>query len=247
MKYCKECLYPSVSVLLNIHDDGICSGCRSHKSFLNSPDEFWKKREEKFQELLNEYKNESYYDCIVPVSGGKDSYYQTHVICKKYNLKPLLITYDGNNWLPVGEYNRNQRKNKFDIDHIMWSPSVDVLKKLNRLAFRKIGDMNWHDHCGIVTVPIIMAVKFKIPLIIWGETEWDIAGIYGPEDVVEFSNRSRHENSLRGYEWYDFIKNNEEKLTEKDLAWSKYPSDEEILSVGVRGIYIGNFFMWMGS
>ena len=74
MNYCKECLYPSVSVLLNIHDDGICSGCRSHKSFLNSPDEFWKKREEKFQELLNEYKNESYYVCIVPVSGGKDSY-----------------------------------------------------------------------------------------------------------------------------------------------------------------------------
>ncbi len=247
MKYCKECLYPSVSVLLNIHDDGICSGCRSHKSFLNSPDEFWKKREKKFQELLNEYKNESYYDCIVPVSGGKDSYYQTHVICKKYNLKPLLITYDGNNWLPEGEYNRNQLKNKFDIDHIMWSPSVDVLKKLNRLAFRKIGDMNWHDHCGIVTVPIIMAVKFKIPLIIWGETEWDIAGIYGPEDVVEFSNRSRHENSLRGYEWYDFIKNNEEKLTEKDFAWAKYPSDEEILSVGVRGIYIGNFFKWDGK
>ena len=247
MNYCKECLYPSVSVLLNIHDDGICSGCRSHKSFLNSPDEFWKKREKKFQELLNEYKNESYYDCIVPVSGGKDSYYQTHVICKKYNLKPLLITYDGNNWLPEGEYNRNQLKNKFDIDHIMWSPSVDVLKKLNRLAFKKIGDMNWHDHCGIVTVPIIMAVKFKIPLIIWGETEWDIAGIYGPEDVVEFSNRSRHENSLRGYEWYDFIENNEEKLTEKDFAWAKYPSDEEILSVGVRGIYIGNFFKWDGK
>ena len=247
MNYCKECLYPSVSVLLNIHDDGICSGCRSHKSFLDSSEEFWVKREKKFRSLLNEYKKNDYYDCIVPVSGGKDSYYQTHVICKKYNLKPLLITYDGNNWLPEGEYNRNQLKNKFDIDHIMWSPSVDVLKKLNRLAFKKIGDMNWHDHCGIVTVPIIMAVRFKIPLIIWGETEWDIAGIYGPEDVVEFSNRSRHENSLRGFEWYDFINDKDDKLTEKDFSWAKYPSDEEILSVGVRGIYIGNFFKWDGK
>ncbi len=247
MNYCKECLYPSVSVLLNIHDDGICSGCRSHKSFLDSSEEFWIKREKKFRSLLNEYKKNNYYDCIVPVSGGKDSYYQTHVICKKYNLKPLLITYDGNNWLPEGEYNRNQLKNKFDIDHIMWSPSVDVLKKLNRLAFKKIGDMNWHDHCGIVTVPIIMAVRFKIPLIIWGETEWDIAGIYGPEDVVEFSNRSRHENSLRGFEWYDFINDKDDKLTEKDFSWAKYPSDEEILSVGVRGIYIGNFFKWDGK
>jgi len=247
MIYCKECLYPSVSVLLNIHDDGICSGCRSHKAFLNSSDEFWKKREKIFEQLLNEYKSESYYDCIVPVSGGKDSYYQTHVICKKYNLKPLLITYDGNNWLPEGEYNRNQLKHKFDIDHIMWSPGVEVLKKLNRLSFKKIGDMNWHDHCGIVTVPIIMAVRLKIPLIIWGETEWDIAGIYGPEDIVEFSNRSRHENSLRGYEWYDFINNENDQLIEKDFSWAKYPSDEEILSVGVRGIYIGNFFKWEGK
>ena len=247
MIYCKECLYPSVSVLLNIHDDGICSGCRSHKAFLNSSDEFWAKREKVFEELLNEYKSKSYYDCIVPVSGGKDSYYQTHIICKKYNLKPLLITYDGNNWLPEGEYNRNQLKHKFDIDHIMWSPSVEVLKKLNRLSFKKIGDMNWHDHCGIVTVPIIMAVRFKIPLIIWGETEWDIAGIYGPEDIVEFSNRSRHENSLRGYEWYDFINDKNDQLIEKDFSWAKYPSDEEILSVGVRGIYIGNFFKWEGK
>jgi len=247
MIYCKECLYPSVSVLLNIHDDGICSGCRSHKAFLNSSDEFWKKREKIFEQLLNEYKSESYYDCIVPVSGGKDSYYQTHVICKKYNLKPLLITYDGNNWLPEGEYNRNQLKHKFDIDHIMWSPSVEVLKKLNRLSFKKIGDMNWHDHCGIFTAPIIVAVKFNIPLIIWGETEWDIAGIFGPEDFVEFSNRDRHENSLRGYEWYDFINDKDDYLTEKDFGWAKYPSDEEILSVGVRGIYIGNFFKWDGN
>ena len=41
--------------------------------------------------------------------------------------------------------------------------------------------MNWHDHCGIFTAPVIIAVKFKIPLIIWGETEWDIAGMYTPK------------------------------------------------------------------
>ena len=107
--------------------------------------------------------------------------------------------------------------------------------------------MNWHDHCGIFTAPIIVAVKFNIPLIIWGETEWDIAGIFGPEDYVEFSNRDRHENSLRGFEWYDFINDKEDHLTEKDFGWAKYPSDEDILSVGVKGIYIGNFFKWDGG
>ena len=246
MIFCKECVYPKSAVLLGIDDDGVCTACKAHKKFLDLSDEKWKQREKKFVEIINKYKNKNYYDCLIPVSGGKDSYFQTH-ICKKYGLKPLLVTYDNNNWLPEGSFNRDQMKKKFDIDHIMWSPGEEVLKKLNRLAFKKIGDMNWHDHCGIFTAPIIVAVKFNIPLIIWGETEWDIAGMFGPEDYVEFSNRDRHENSLRGYEWYDFVKDKEDYLTEKDFGWAKYPSDEEILSVGVRGIYIGNFFKWDGN
>ena len=246
MIFCKECVYPKSAVLLGIDDDGVCTACKSHKKFLSLSDDQWKEREKKFVEIINKYKNKNYYDCLIPVSGGKDSYFQTHV-CKKYGLKPLLVTYDNNNWLPEGSFNRDQMKKKFDIDHIMWSPGEEVLKKLNRLAFKKIGDMNWHDHCGIFTAPIIVAVKFNIPLIIWGETEWDIAGMFGPEDYVEFSNRDRHENSLRGFEWYDFINDKEDYLTEKDFGWAKYPSDEDILSVGVRGIYIGNFFKWEGN
>lgn len=105
-----------------------------------------------------------------------------------------------------------------------------------------MGDMNWQNHCGIATSPIQIAVKFKIPLIIWGETNWDISGMYDPDDFVEFSARVRHEHDLRGYEWYDMIKH--EGLREKDMLWAKYPSDEDILDVGVRGLYIGNFFQW---
>ena len=55
-------------------------------------------------------KNDNDYDCIIPVSGGKDSYYQTHVITQKYNLKPLLVTYDHNNWLDEGKFNREEMK-----------------------------------------------------------------------------------------------------------------------------------------
>ena len=138
-------------------------------------------------------------------------------------------------------------KKKFDADHITWGPSEKVLKKLNRLAFEKIGDMNWHDHCGIFTSPIIVATKFKIPLMIWGETPWDIAGQFSPDDMVEFTSRSRHENSIRGYEWYDFINDKNDPLSEKDMAWAKYPTDTEILSSGVTGVYIGNYFKWSGK
>lgn len=244
--YCKKCVYPQVSVNLNIEDDGICSACKVAEKFEELGPEFWARRKAKFFELVKEINknNTSGYDCLIPVSGGKDSYYQIHVMVKELGLKPLLVTYHGNNYLPEGDYNRDRMREVFDADHIVYGPSVAILKKLNRICFKKMGDMNWHAHCGIMTTPIIMAVKFNIPLIIWGETSWDISGMYEPEDFVEFSARARHEHSLRGYEWFDMLDDKDDKLGEKDLLWAKYPGDEEILKVGVRGLYIGNFFKW---
>ncbi|KKP59991.1 MAG: hypothetical protein UR52_C0001G0071 [Candidatus Gottesmanbacteria bacterium GW2011_GWA1_34_13] len=246
MRYCKKCVYPEVAVNLYIDENGVCSSCRTFEKFKKLTNEFWKIRKKKFLQIITQTtkNNKSNYDCVIPVSGGKDSYFQTHTIVKEYGLKPLLVTYHGNNYLPEGDYNRDQMRHKFDADHLVFGPSVEVLKKLNRLCFRKMGDMNWHAHCGISTYPIQIAVKFNIPLIIWGEIAWDISGMYEPEDFVEFSNRSRHEHSLRGFEWYDLITDSQEKLTEKDLLWAKYPADEEILKVGVKGLYIGNFFKW---
>src|SRR3989344_103754 len=246
MRYCKRCVYPEIAVNLYIDDDGICTSCRAFDKFESLTPEFWKARQKRFENIISQYTstNSGNYDCIIPVSGGKDSYFQTHIIAKKYGLKPLLVTYHGNNYLPEGNYNRDQMRHIFDADHLVFGPSVEVLKKLNRLCFRKMGDMNWHAHCGIMTYPIQIAVKFNIPLIVWGEIAWDISGMYEPEDFVEFSNRTRHEHALRGFEWHDLLGDPREKLTEKDLLWAKYPTDEEILKMGVRGIYIGNFFKW---
>ena len=246
MKYCKKCTYPFSTVNLDIPDDGICSSCRSFEKFEAISPDIWGKKKKRFEQIIEEriQNNTSNYDCLIPVSGGKDSFFQAHIISKKYGLKPLLMTYHGNNFLPEGDYNRDLMRNSFDADHIVWGPSVDVLKKLNRLGFKKMGDMNWQNHCGIETAPIIIAVKYNIPLIIWGEYPWDISGMFEPNDYVEFSTRIRHEHVLRGYEWEDFLDDPIDKLTEKDMIWAKYPSDEEILKVGVRGLYIGNFFKW---
>ena len=69
--------------------------------------------------------------------------------------------------------------------------------------------------------------------------------MFDPDDFVEFSARVRHEHYVRGYEWSDMVNNDpKDRLTEKDMLWAKYPSDEEILKVGARGLYIGNFFRW---
>ncbi|MGI0482880.1 N-acetyl sugar amidotransferase [Geminocystis sp. CENA526] len=246
MKYCTKCVYPQVSVNLELDEEGVCSACRVAEKFEELSEEFWAMREQKFAKIVDRIvkKNQSNYDCIIPVSGGKDSYFQTYIMAEKYGLKPLLVTYHGNNYLPEGDYNRDRMRHLFNADHLVYGPSVEVLKKLNRICFKKMGDMNWQNHCGIFTLPVIVAVKFNIPLVIWGETTWDISGMYEPDDFVEFSNRVRHEHGLRGYEWYDLINEPDEPLTEKDMMWAKYPTDEEILKVGVRGLYIGNFFKW---
>lgn len=246
IKYCARCTYPFVAVNLSVDDDGICTSCRTAEEFEKLTPEFWAKRKQLFERNIEQIRKNrvSDYDCLIPVSGGKDSYYQTHIMVAEYGLKPLLVTYQGNNYLPEGNYNRDRMREVFNCDHLVMGPGVEVLKKLNRLCFRKMGDMNWHAHCGIMTYPIQIAEKFKIPLMVWGEIAWDISGMYEPDDFVEFSARVRHEHALRGFEWYDMLNDPQDPLTEQDMSWAKYPSDDDVLKAGVRGLYIGNFFKW---
>lgn len=243
MQYCKQCVYPVVAVNL-ILNEGLCSACQSANE-AGSGEVDWTGRAREFKDLADEIrsKNSSHYDCIIPVSGGKDSYFQTHIAIE-HGLKPLLVTYHGNNYLPEGDYNRDRMREVFDADHLVMGPSIKVLKKMNRLGFRKTGDMNWHAHCGIFTYPMQAAVRFEVPIVFWGEMPWDISGMHSVHDRVEFSNRTRREHGLRGFDWQDFVGDAKDYLTEKDLLWAKYPTDEEVSRIGLRGLYIGNFFPW---
>lgn len=245
MKYCKGCTYPEVAANVKFDNKGYSSTYNTFKVWEKITSQEWKFRKKRFEKIVKEIKktNKSNYDCVIGVSGGKDSYYQAHII-KEYGLKPLLITYNGNNYMKEGEYNRDRMNKVFDADHLMISPSQDSLIKLNRIGFDKVGDMNWHNHTGIYTIPIQYAVRFKIPYVIYGEPFMDISGMHKPEDFTEFTNRMRLEFAMRGYEWDDFIKNNKEGLNSKDMNWAKYPSDREIIENKVRGLCIGNYFKW---
>ena len=163
-------MYPSAAAAAAMFDDdGVCTGCRvnDQKPRIDWDDRARGARARSSRSTAR--KDGSNYDCIIPVSGGKDSHYQTYVITQEFGLKPLLVTYHGNNYLPVGLRNLRNLRELFDCDHIFFSPSVQALKKLNRLCFRMMGDMNWHAHCGIFTYPVQIAVQHRIPLIIWGE------------------------------------------------------------------------------
>jgi N-acetyl sugar amidotransferase len=243
MRYCKRCLYPQISVNNLFDDEGICGACRVQEEFDQLTPEFWEQRRQRWVSLIDQYcvKDDSNYDCIVAVSGGKDSYWQTHV-CKEYGLNPLLVTYHGNNYLPEGQANLDRMRSALGVDHLVFGPSVDALIKLNRAGFKMMGDMNWHAHAGIKITPMIVAVKYRIPLVIWGEVTWSISGMFSPDDFVEYNKRTVLEHDLRGFSYKDMI--GQEGLTERDMIWLRFPSDDDIAAVGVRGIYIGNFFNW---
>ena len=256
MQYCKKCVYPASSAVpLAFDDNGICSGCRTAQErgggVIN-----WERKRKILECLLEEYRSQDGrgYDCVIPVSGGKDSYYQIHLVKKVYNLNPLLVTYHANNYTPTGMENLLNMREAFGVDHVFFTPSIDVLKKLNRIGFKLMGDMNWHAHAGIFTYPIRAAVETKTPLMIWGEHGFmDLGGMHSYKDMVEFTYRYRHEHCLRGFEWYDVTDEGlaklgrpemAEGLTARNLLPWMYPADEEIKRVGVRGIYVSNFFKW---
>ena len=228
-----------------LDDEGVCSACRVAEEFEELTAEFWEKRQVRFGEILDQYKNKdgTNYDCIIAVSGGKDSYWQTYIIKKVFDLNPLLVTYHGNNYLPEGQGNLDRMHDVFGVDHLIHRPSTKTLKKLNRLGFKKMGDMNWHCHAGIKIFPMVIAARYRIPLVIWGETTWSISGMFSPSDFVEYNKRTVFEHDLRGFAWEDMIED-DEGLTPGDLLWLRFPDDDTISDIGVRGLYIGNFFPW---
>jgi N-acetyl sugar amidotransferase len=242
-------VYPIVSAVpLNFDESEICSGCRTHAQ---KPKIDWNERKAWLEELVEEYRvsDGSNYDCMIPVSGGKDSWFQAYYVKEVLGLNPLLVTYNGNNYTDVGLRNLKRMREVFGVDHHFFSPSPQLLQKLNRLCFKKMGDMNWHAHAGIFTYPVRVAVQLKIPLIIWGEHGFtDLGGMFSMNDLIEMTAKFRLEHAQRGYDWFDMLDDANpgmgEGIQAKEMLWCKYPTDEELEEVGVRGIYLGNFVDW---
>ena len=249
MKYCARCLYPENAKPTIIFDEeGICSGCRYHESRSKQLDIDWNEREGMFVQILEEAKRQAKergnsHDCIVPVSGGKDSHYQVWLLKKKYGMNPLLVTFNHAYNTPAGNRNLYNLVEKSGCDFVRYTAGLDSVRRISRYMLEKVGDLTWHYHAGIRTYPFQVAVERKIPLIVWGEHGFaELTGIVSLEDFVEFTRWTRKEHDMRGYEPHDLI--GKGGITEQDIAPYVYPSDEDIAKVEVRGIYLSNFLYW---
>jgi N-acetyl sugar amidotransferase len=244
MKYCTECLYPDTKPDL-IFKNGVCNACIN---FQKRETIDWNKRKEEFIEIFKKYKSNdsTNWDCIIPVSGGKDSTYQVYKILKLgYN--PLCVTSTTCDLSDIGRKNLDNIK-KMGVDLIEFSGNKIVRKKLNHIGLETVGDISWPEHLSIFTIPVIIAVKFNIKLIIWGENSQNEYGGPGASTTNNVLDRSWLENfgGLIGLRQSDIVMLSNNKIQEKNLLPYIYPSDEDIRRVGVTGLFLGYYFPWSG-
>ena len=243
IRYCKKCVMPETKPDLHIDDQGVCNACRFYEQ---RPEIDWIGREEEFKKILDKYRStdSSKHDCIIPVSGGKDSTYQT-IKMLEYGMNPLCVTATTDKLSDIGRRNIENIK-QLGVDHIEVSTNPVVRRKINKMTLTQVGDISWPEHLTIFTIPIRMAVQLKVPLIIWGENSQNENG--GPVADAENNTLTRRWleefGGLLGLRVSDLTL--DEGIEEKDLIFYKYPSNQELEGAGVTGLFLGYYIPWDG-
>lgn len=244
MQVCTRCLYTSLHPLhLTFDEAGICSGCRVHEEKDRID---WVERGRKLRSVLESYRNRSgnNYDCIVPVSGARDSYFIVHIIKRVFGMNPLLVTYNKHYNTDVGVRNLANLRIRFDCDIMTLTVSPETVKKITRSTLRRFGSIYWHCLAGQTVYPVQVAVKFKIPLIVWGAHQGvDQVGMFSHLDEVEMTRKYRKEHDLLGFEAEDLV-DDFEGISDQGIVQYRYPDNRELERVGVRGIYLNNYLRW---
>ncbi|MDA7604045.1 N-acetyl sugar amidotransferase [Candidatus Pelagibacter sp.] len=237
--WCKNCLLPNSRPNLVIEKNGNCSACNS---FSSKRDASWEKKEQEFVALVKKIKSKNLrYDCIIPVSGGKDSTWQT-IKCLEYGLNPLTVTWRSPQRTPIGQYNLDNLIS-LGVDHIDWTVNPKIEKVLTFESYKKFGAIAIPMHLAIFNIPMLIASHFKIPYIIWGENS-----------AVEYGNLSKQDNQKvlneKWYKNYGVTHNTKAKdWVSKNLPKNKMSSYFDYKSYGKEhynpvSIFLGYFFKW---
>ncbi len=239
MEYCKQCIMPTTRPE-QVFTNGICDACNSA---IDKHDQInWQERSEEFEKILLKYRGDgSSYDCLIPVSGGKDSCYQALTMRDKYGMTPLCVSHTPCELTSVGLENLNfLRDQGFDL--IQVSGNRRAYKELVRIGFFKLGDCCWPEHIGIFTAPVRVAVNYKIPLLIWGEnSQFEYGGPATQKDNNFLDRNWLEQFQMSGHRLKDVVHDGVELDEIKTLI---YPKDNEINAIGVTGLFLGHFEKW---
>ena len=243
VQYCTRCLYPDTKPDLSFDADGVCSACTAYSGRAEAD---WAKRHQAFLNIAEQYRSKdgSNYDCIVPVSGGKDSTYQVLRLLE-VGMNPLCVTATTDSLSDIGRRNIDNIK-RLGVDYIEVTTNPNVRRAINKLALTQIGDISWPEHVAIFTIPIRIAVQHGIQLIVWGENPQNEYG--GPASASGGNTLTRRWleefGGLLGLRVSDLPEVAD--IEKRHLIQYTYPEDTDLARVGVTGIFLGYYFPWDG-
>lgn len=242
LKYCTNCVMPDTKPDLTFDADGVCSACNAFK---NRREIDWESRRAELLKVLDSHKSRSStWNCVVPVSGGKDSTYQVLKVIE-LGMTPLCVTSTTCDLSAIGRRNIDNIK-KLGVDLLEFSPNPAVRAKLNRIGLEQVGDVSWPEHVGIFTIPVRVAINFGISLLVWGENSQNE---YGGPEVAQSRNvldrRWLEEfGGLLGLRVSDLA--DTYGIDPKNLLPYQYPSEEELRDAQVTGLFLGHYIAWDG-
>jgi len=240
LTYCKRCVMPSTLPGTTLDAEGVCPACRSYEARAEIS---WDARKAELDAILDKYRNASgsNYDCIVPVSGGKDSTYQV-LRALEFGMTPLCVTASTDMLTDVGRKNIENLKN-LGVDYVEVSTNPRVRRIINRNALLTRGDNILAEHATIFTIPVRMAVALRVPLILWGENSQDEQG-GNPEMAGGIMSPTYLKEAIHGFDPSKIL--NIDGIGKRDLIQYTYPSAEELSAVGVTGVFLGHYLPWDG-
>ena len=243
LRYCTRCVMPETKPDIFFDDEGVCSACRNYD---RRAEVDWDSRRRELEVIVDRYRSQdgSNYDCIIPVSGGKDSTFQTLRVLE-LGLNPLCVTATTDMLSDVGRQNIENIK-RLGVDYVEVTTNPVVRRRINKLALQQVGDISWPEHVTIFTVPVRLAVQMRVPLIVWGENpQNEYGGPAAASDDHVLTRRWLEEfGGLLGMRVADLV--GVEGIEQRHLVQYTYPSDAQLADVGVSGVFLGYFLPWDG-
>jgi len=246
MQKCNKCGLPETYETIEFDESGICNICRQQEFKQDKID--WSNRKKMLEDLIEQHRGKYDYDCLVPFSGGKDSTFTLYHLMKEYKLKPLVVQFN-HGFMRPGLLENNERTfKKLGVDVISFTPNWNVVKRLMREALVRKGDFCWHCHTGIFSYPMHIAIKFKVPLVFWGEPTSEYTAYYDyRDDKIEEVDELRFNRStnlgITSEDMAGMIKN-DFNLDPRDLIPYSYPSMRDLKQLRYRSVCLGSFIPW---
>lgn len=241
LRRCSRCTIPETHETITFDAEGVCNICRQQEYKKDRID--WTAREQEFAALVEQYRGKYSHDCIVPFSGGKDSTFTLYHLVKTYGLKPLVVQFDHGFMRPNMLENNVRTLKALGVDFLSFRPSWKVVQKLMLESLTRKGDFCWHCHTGIFAYPMQIAVRFNVPLVIWGEPSAEYTSYYGYDEKEEVDERrfNRFVNlGITGDDMEGMI----DGIEPRDLDPFRYPSLKELRRVKVRSVCLGSYVPW---